>query len=132
MATSIFLAKLIGPFLLAIGLALLLNSQLHRSMLNEFLGSHALIVLSGVIMMPAGLAVVLTHNVWAADWRLIITLLGWIATVGGALRIIAPQRAAAIGRTVKARVMTGPLAMNISAAIYLALGALLCFFGYVR
>ena len=79
MPTSIFLAKLIGPVLLAIGVGLLVNSAAYRTMAEEGLRSRVLIYLTGVLTMTAGLAVVLNHSVWAADWRVIITLLGWLA-----------------------------------------------------
>ena len=49
--------------------------------------------------MPAGLAIVLTHNVWVADWRVLITILGWLAAIGGAVRILAPQRTGRVGRS---------------------------------
>ena len=67
-------------------------------MAQEFLRSPALIFFSGMILMPAGLAVVLSHNVWVLNWPLIITLLGWIAVISGALRIFAPDRAIKIGK----------------------------------
>ena len=51
-----------------------------------------------MVLMPAGLAVVLSHNVWVLNWPLIITLLGWIAVISGALRIFAPDRAIKIGK----------------------------------
>ena len=47
-------------------------------MADEFLRSRALIYLSGVLIHDGGLAIVLTHNVWVADWRVLITLLGWL------------------------------------------------------
>lgn len=37
--------------------------------------------------MTAGLSIVNTHNVWALDWSLIVTLLGWALFLGGAVRI---------------------------------------------
>ena len=48
--------------------------------------------------MLAGMALVLTHNVWTADWPLLITLLGWLGVIGGAVRIIVPQGTQEIGR----------------------------------
>src|SRR3954466_1457533 len=102
MSTSIFLAKLIGPVCLVIGLALLINGAAFRTLAGEFLNNPALMVLSGVLTLPVGLAIVLTHNVWAGDWRILITILGWLAIVGGAARILVPQRAAAVGRTLGA------------------------------
>ncbi|MGH6740477.1 MAG: hypothetical protein ACREDY_15885, partial [Bradyrhizobium sp.] len=126
MQTSIFLAKLIGPFALALGLALLVNGSTFRTLANEFLASPALIFLSGVITLPAGLAIVLTHNVWTADWRVLITLLGWLAVIAGFIRMIVPQRAASIGRSAVAN----PLTPKIGGAIYCAIGLALCYFGY--
>ncbi len=91
MATSIFLAKLIGPVLLVVGIGLFVNAKTYRKLADEFLRSPALIYLSGVLLMTAGLALVLTHNVWRADWPLLITILGWLGVIGGAVRIIVPQ-----------------------------------------
>jgi len=69
MATSIFLAKLIGPFVLALGLALLLNAAVMRAIVDEFVSNQALIFLSGAITLPAGIAILLVHHRWTADWR---------------------------------------------------------------
>ncbi len=128
MTTSIFLARLIGPFALALGLALVFQGTGFRAFASEFMASPALIFLSGVITLPAGLAIVLTHNVWTPDWRVVITIVGWLAVVTGAIRMIVPQQAAAKARVVIAQ----PLVPKIGAAIWLAIGALLCFYGYIR
>ncbi len=128
MPTSVFLAKLVGPIFLAIGVGVLVNAAVYRKLAGEFLASHALIYLSGLLTMTAGMAVVLNHNVWTADWRVVITILGWLAAVGGAARIIAPQGTQKIGRWFTAR----PTAMTVAGVIWLAIGALLCFYGYFR
>jgi hypothetical protein len=124
--TSIFLARLIGPFAFAIGLAMLTRRDEIRSLANEVLASPALMFLTGLITFPAGLAIVLTHNVWTPDWRVAVTLLGWLAVISGAVRILAPQRTAGTSR----RLLAHPLTLHIGTAIYLGAGALLCFFGY--
>src|SRR6187399_1348576 len=98
MATSIFLAKLIGPVCLVIGIALLINGAAFRTLAGEFLNNPALMFLSGVITLPAGLAVVLTHNVWVADWRVLITIIGWLTAISGAFRLVAPEGTVRFGR----------------------------------
>jgi hypothetical protein len=128
MTTSIFLARLIGPVALALGLALVIQGSGFRAFATEFMASPALIFLSGIITLPAGLAIVLTHNVWTPDWRVVITVVGWLAIVTGAIRMIVPQQAAAKARVVIAH----PALPKIGAAIWLAIGVLLCFFGYIR
>jgi len=126
MVTSIFLAKLIGPVCLVIGLALFVNGTGLRVLLFEFIDSPALIFLSGIITMVAGLAIVLIHNVWAADWRVVITLFGWLATIGGAIRIVVPQQTIDLGRVMLTNFYTVPIVMGF----YLVIGALLTYFGY--
>jgi hypothetical protein len=127
MPTSIFLAKLIGPIFVAVGAGVLVNWALYRKLAEEFLRSRALIYLSGLLTMTAGMAIVLSHNVWSLElWRDIITLLGWLAVIGGAVRIVIPQKTESIGRWFLAR----PLSFIVGAGVWLGIGAELCFFGY--
>src|SRR5258705_6841623 len=90
MSTSVFIARLIGPVMLVIGLAVFTNQRAFRDMAEEFLASRALLFLSGLLIMPVGLAIVLTHNIWPADGRVMITLFGWLNVIGGAPRRFAP------------------------------------------
>jgi hypothetical protein len=126
--TSIFLARLIGPFFLIVGASLLVNQAQFRAMADEFLRSPALVFLTGLMILPIGLAIVLTHNVWAADWRALITILGWLCMISGALRLLAPQQALDMGRKLYAK----PNILYVSAGIWLTVGAVLCFFGYLK
>ena len=126
MQTSVFLARLIGPVMVLVGISLLMNEAAFRKMAMEFLRSPALIFLSGMILMPAGLAVVLSHNVWVLNWPLLITLLGWIAVISGALRVFAPDRAVRIGK----KAMASKEIMTVAAAVWLVIGAVLCYFGF--
>jgi hypothetical protein len=126
MQTSLFLARLIGPVMLVIGLAVFANQRGFREMAEEFLAGRALMFLSGMIIMPAGLAIVLTHNVWTADWRVLITIFGWLCAIGGAIRLFEPPFLVKTGRAV----LKQPTFTPIAAAIWVALGLLFCFFGY--
>ena len=128
MQTSLYLAKLIGPTLIVIGIGMLINRDGYRDMAREFLGSRALIYLAGLFAFVPGLAMVLAHNVWAADWRVIITILGWLALIGGAFRILFPQEVTRIGN----RVIANPSTMLIGGGVTLLLGAILSFYGYAR
>jgi hypothetical protein len=126
MTTSRYLAKLIGPVFLAIGVGMLLNGRIYQTMGEQFLSSYALIYLAGLLALPVGIAIVLAHNVWAPDWRLIITVLGWLAVIGGAVRIVFPQFIQHVGGAVM-HVAALPV---IGGIIVLVLGLVLSFFGY--
>jgi hypothetical protein len=126
--TSIFLAKLIGPVLLVMGAGMILNARAFRPIFEEMIRNRAFVVLGGLLTMPAGLAIVLTHNVWVANWPVLITVIGWLTAISGALRLLAPQDAIRFGR----RMYDQPNGVFVGAAIWVALGAVLCFFGYLQ
>ena len=56
MANSVFLARLIGPVMLAVGIGVFVNGQVYRMLADEFLRSRALIYLSGLLTMTVGMA----------------------------------------------------------------------------
>ena len=126
MSTSVFIARLIGPVMLVIGLAVFANQRAFRDLAEEFLASRALTFLSGLIIMPIGLAVVLTHNIWAVDGRVMITLFGWANLIGGAIRLAAPAYVMQTGRAMLKR----PYFIPVAAAIWVVAGALFCLFGF--
>jgi hypothetical protein len=128
MQTSIFIARLIGPVMLVIGLSVFANPHTFREISEEFLASRALLFLSGLLIMPAGLAIVLTHNIWTLDWRVLITLFGWLNVIGGAVRLRAPTYLIQTGRALLRR----PRFTTVAAAIWVVLGLLFCFFGYLH
>jgi len=127
-ANSIYLAKLIGPIMLAVAIGVFVNAKVYRALADEFLRSRALIYVSGLLLMTAGMAIVLRHNVWRPNWPVLITVLGWLAVVGGAVRIICPQGTERIGRVI----MNRRGAWIAAGAVWGVIGAILCFYGYFR
>jgi hypothetical protein len=128
MQASYFLARLIGPFCLVLGVGVLASGTNYRALAEEFLNSRALLFLAGLLSLGAGLAIVLTHNVWVMAWPVIITLLGWLMVIGGTVRIVFPDFVIAKGRAMVAR----PGHRMLAVAIWLAIGAILSFFGYIQ
>jgi hypothetical protein len=126
MQRSTYLAQLIGPVFAAIGVGILLNSPAFLILAEQFLHSYALIFLAGVLTLTAGIALVLAHNVWVGDWRLIITVLGWLGVIGGLFRILWPQEVVAIGTSVLAHTE----ALMVAGFAVLVVGAVLSYFGY--
>jgi hypothetical protein len=126
MATSVFLARLLGPLLLAVGASILINPKPFQTMAGEVARSITLVYLFGLFDFAAGLAIVLTHNVWAANWRVLITLIGWLTLLRGAVRILAPE--AIMGFA--AKVLRKKQMMPVAAAVTGVLGLVLCYFGY--
>jgi hypothetical protein len=107
---------------------MLINLGMYESMIAEALHPGILFYLSGLLSLLAGLAIVNLHNTWCMDWRVIITVLGWLMTIGGIVRIVVPQVAIAIGLII----YSGRASTVVAALIIVILGAFLSFKGYVR
>ncbi len=127
MPTSIFLARLLGPILLVPGLGLLFNPRGFRTIAAEVLGSLTLVYLFGVMDFATGLAIVLTHNVWTANWRVLITLIGWLMLLRGAARILIPDTIMGYA----AKLVRNKQFYLVSGIVLIILGLVLCYFGYV-
>ena len=94
MTTSTYIARLMGPVLLIIGIGmavgLMLEGEGYLSLLREFIGSRSLIFITGILALVAGLAIVNTHNLWVQDWRVLVTVLGWLLVIRGVTLLVFP------------------------------------------
>ncbi|MDI1446881.1 hypothetical protein [Polyangium sp. 6x1] len=125
MDTSIYIARLIGPLLLVTGASVLFGGKSYRAMAKEFLGSRALIYLSGFMTLLIGLGIV---NAWRSGWPIGLTILGWLFVVGGALRILSPERIVQMGTTMLDK---RPGLMTGAGIVQLLVGLGLSYAGYV-
>ena len=115
-------AKLVGPLLVVIGLGALRNPTLYADAIADAVKSTTLIYLSGVASLLGGLAILNAHRTWTADWRVIITILGWIFVIAGFIRIVLRRQMTTI--------YSGSIVMTIVGVVVLVLGGYLSFEGY--
>ena len=85
------LARLLGPLFLIVGASVLFNPKAFRDIAAEVTRSVTLVYLFGFLDFAAGLAIVLTHNVWLMSWRVLVTLIGWFLLIRGAARVLIPE-----------------------------------------
>lgn len=78
MEISLFLAKFWGWYLLIFFFILSFNPVRIKQIFDD-LKDEKFQILAAFIAIVIGLLNILFHNIWEADWRFIITLLGWIA-----------------------------------------------------
>ena len=88
---SFFLAKFWGWYLIVFFTILSFNPKRIVQILKD-LQDQKFVILISFIAITVGLLNVLTHNVWEPDWRLIITLIGWISLFIGLVLFIFPIR----------------------------------------
>ncbi len=86
---SIFFARLWGSFFIIFGLLFFITRQLGKTI--EMTKDKAFVISTGYITLIMGLVTVILHNVWVADWKVVITLLGWSTLIKGIMKVGFPE-----------------------------------------
>jgi hypothetical protein len=130
MDTSRYIARLMGPVMLVIGIGMaagmFVEGESYSSLMKEFIGPRALILITGVLALLAGLIIVNAHNLWVPDWRVLITALGWLAILRGVMNLVLP----ALVQTMGDRLVASHAGVIAGAAFMIVLGAILSIMGY--
>lgn len=87
MELSLFLAKLIGFYMLIIALIMVWRKDQFDNVIKGIVGSKEVLAFSGIVSLIAGLAIVIGHPVWKLSWQLVITLIGCVAIIQGIIRL---------------------------------------------
>jgi len=90
MDISIFLARFWGCLFIILGLSTVSAKFLGRVI--QYTDDKTITVSTGYITFLLGLATVVAHNLWVADWRVAITILGWTTLLKGTEKIAFPDR----------------------------------------
>ena len=91
METSIFLARVIGLVSVISTAAVLIRYKATRALEEEAAESPMIAYLAGFAILILGVLLVVSHSVWTLDWRLVITIMGWLVLLKGAGRIFFPN-----------------------------------------
>ena len=92
MSLSLYLAQVVGLYLILMGLILLVKRQAMMRVVTEMAKNRALIYTICVIELAAGLALVVAHNVWAWNFQVIITIVGWLLLLEAVAYLMLPYR----------------------------------------
>ena len=125
MPPAVFIARLLGPTFVAVGLGILANGPFYSSLILEAVHSPTLIYFSGLMALVPGLAILNVHRSWSG-WPVIITIIGWLMVIGGVIRLVLPATTATLATDLYSK----PIAFLIVAIVVLVLGAYLCFEGF--
>lgn len=126
MDASIFLAKIIGIYLVIIGLVYFFKRDFLREVLQDVYKNSGVVALSATMNLILGLLIVLNHNIWEFSWKVVVTLLGYLCLFKGLGNFFAPQ----LGRKIAEKALKRDLFVY-SGVISLALGFYLLYHGYL-
>ncbi len=126
MGTSIFIARIFGLCYLILGIGFLFNRKAFQRVMEDFCKNAALLFFGGLLALVIGVVIILTHNVWVANWTVIITIIGWLGLIKGIWMIVFPNT---VSKFMQAYQKNESLLMVHSVAA-LIFGAVLTFFGF--
>lgn len=126
MDLSRLFAKMFGIYLCIVSIAMLMNMPLGSNLMLSLAVNISLLYTIGLVFLFFAIALVLLHNLWDWNWRILITILCWVTLIKSCMLVINPFYASK---------MMGWVAMNktyycAGLGFNLVLGLLLVYLGY--
>jgi len=91
MDTSKFIAKILGLSFLSVGIGYMASGKHYRKIFEGFSEPSISTFLFSLVLIVAGMAIVKYHNIWKTNWKIWITIFGWLCLVKGTLFLIFPN-----------------------------------------
>lgn len=91
MDTTLFLAQLWGPAILAVGVGTFVSRNYYIRIYRDLEKAAFAVLVFGMAAMAAGIAQVSVHNTWGSLPEILVTLLGWGLFIKGTLFVAWPD-----------------------------------------
>jgi hypothetical protein len=126
MELSYFLAQLFGLTMMVFGVLMWIKPRLVDGMVGDLQQHVFSRVMAGFIGVVAGLAIILSHNIWEFGWVGLVTLFGWSAFLKGISYVAFPKM---IFSTAGSILKSGKRQLFVSMVVFL-IGAYLTYNGF--
>ncbi len=120
-----FIERVVSVGLLVIGLSHLFRSRMWADLFEEWRGNRFLPLYPGWLYMQVGSVIAFGHNVWVWDLVVIITAMGWLWVVKGAVYLLWPSALTTMMSTAIAAGTNHARKFAMVGALMTAVGALL-------
>lgn len=91
MELTIFLSKIWGPIILAIGLGIFYNRAYYVKIYRDLEKDTLAVLTFGMVAMAVGIVQIHFHNIWTNLPAVFISFMGWGLFLKGAAFVIAPS-----------------------------------------
>ncbi len=126
MDISIFLARVLGLYLLIISVPLFFNFYYLEATIVELFTDKASFLLFSILTLMIGILLIIAHNIWVLDWRIVITLLAWAIFIKGVMRLYYPAPLQKLSQYI-----VNPQAYMLVGVVCGLIGLFLCFHGFI-
>lgn len=128
MNISIFLSKSLGIYLIFISIAYFINEKKFRPLIINMMNDPALLLVTGFIPLIIGILLIVSHNIWVEDWRVIITIVGWMAFLKGVNIILFPEFLINFSK----KWIQHKVAYHTTFIFTFLMGSILMYYGYIQ
>ena len=90
MHTANKIAVIAGSALLVAGISLMVNPQVGAAM-DAFATQPGLLWVTGLVTFVSGVIVLSLYNTWSKSWLVLVTIVGWLSVIKGAVLMLFPQ-----------------------------------------
>lgn len=126
MDTSKFLARVIGIYMVIVSSGFLINLKELTDHVQNMINNPELMFITGFFTLIIGILLVVSHNIWQLNWRLIITIIAWLVLLKGASLVFYPRFLDALSE----QFIRNPTVAYVSIVIDLIIGLVLIYFGF--
>lgn len=120
-------ARVIGPFLLLTTAAALYRMPQMDRIFTDFFANSSLAWVTGAMLLLVGMIVIALHQHWRSPAAILISLLGWLVALRGAVLMLVPDFLLGVGEAA----MRQTLAVQISFAVFALIGLYLTYVGWI-
>ena len=91
MAPTVLLAKVLGLFLIIVGALIMARRRYYLPVFGAYPEQRLIRAVVSLAQLLAGLFLVVMHNVWSPLPAAIITIIGWMVVIEGAIYLVLPD-----------------------------------------
>ena|SRR5579863_2904604 len=95
---TLIISQILGIFFVVVGIAMVANSKATTVAISESLQNKGILWLWGILALLTGAVVVVANNSWTSGLPALVTILGWLALLKGALILFFPNAATSLYR----------------------------------
>lgn len=128
MDVSKFLGKVIGIYLIILSISLFCGMNAFITYINSIINDMPLMFVTGFFTLIIGLLMVVSHNIWQWNWRVIITIISWITLFKGASIVLCPHF---LDRATLLFTQNVSFAYGVTGFDFI-IGVVLCYFAFKR
>lgn len=118
-----------GMFLLVFGLSFLIHPRFWADGFRHLSADSQQVFTLMVVLLICGVLMVMGHNLWVRDWRVIVTIVGWSVLLKSIALILAPHILRTYADWSEKTMVTW---LRVGSVLWTLAGALVVYFSLLR